>query len=79
MTVDLDIRQLAAEIATLIAERQAPAALLDADQAAATLNVPASWCMAEARAGRLPHIKVGRYVRFRRDDLEAWLERRAAT
>ena len=73
MITTFDIHALAAEIATLITEQQTPAPLLDAEQAAAMLNVPASWCMAEARAGRLPHIKIGRYTRFRRDDLARWL------
>ena len=77
-TTQIDVHALAVELATLIADHQAPAALLDADAAADLLNVPASWVLAEARAGRLPSLKLGRYVRFRRDDLQAWIERRAA-
>jgi excisionase family DNA binding protein len=46
--------------------------LLDAKQAGALLNVPASWMLAEARAGRIPHIRLGRYVRFAPDALEGW-------
>ena len=49
-----------------------PDALLDADAAAALLAVPARWIMAEARANRLPSIRLGRYVRFDRRDLLAW-------
>lgn len=48
------------------------APLLDAKQAAALLNVPASWVLAEARADRIPHIRFGRYVRFDAGQLEAW-------
>ena len=40
--------------------------LLDAQQAAALLNVPATWIAAEARARRIPHIRLGRYVRTTR-------------
>lgn len=46
--------------------------LLTADQAAALLNVPATWVLAEARADRIPHVRFGRYVRFEADALEAW-------
>ena len=43
--------------------------LLDANGAAELLNVPASWVLAEARANRIPHIRLGRYVRFDADEL----------
>lgn len=46
--------------------------LLNADQAGALLNVPASWVLAEARADRIPHLRLGRYVRFDAGELEAW-------
>jgi len=49
-----------------------PSPLLDAKQAGELLNVPASWCLAEARAERIPHVRLGRYVRFDRDELVAW-------
>jgi excisionase family DNA binding protein len=52
------------------------APLLDAKQAAALLNVPASWVLAEARADRIPHIRFGRYVRFDAGQLEAWWQER---
>jgi excisionase family DNA binding protein len=41
-------------------------ALLSAGEVADILGVPPSWVYAEARAGRLPHVRVGRYRRFRR-------------
>ena len=47
-------------------------ALLDAKAAAELLAVPASWVLAEARADRIPHIRLGRYVRFDADELEQW-------
>jgi excisionase family DNA binding protein len=77
-TTQIDVHALAAELAALIADRQAPPGLLDAEAAAELLNVPASWVLAEARANRIPTVRLGRYVRFRRDDLQAWIERRAA-
>lgn len=48
-------------------------ALLDASEAAKLLHVPTSWVYAEARAGRLPHVRIGRYRRFRRGTLEEWI------
>lgn len=53
------------------------APLLTADQAGELLNVPASWVLAEARASRIPHVRLGRYVRFEADELEAWWRSRA--
>lgn len=46
--------------------------LLDAEQAAALLNVRPSWVRDATRAGRLPCIRVGRHLRFTRPMLEAW-------
>jgi excisionase family DNA binding protein len=51
--------------------------LLNADQAGELLNVPASWVLAEARANRIPHVRLGRYVRFDEDQLEVWWRSRA--
>ena len=52
--------------------------LLDAQQAGELLNVPASWVLSEARAGRIPHTRLGRYVRFSASELAAWIAQRAA-
>lgn len=46
--------------------------LIDAGKAAELLGVPKSWVLAEARANRIPHIRLGRYVRFEARALEAW-------
>lgn len=47
--------------------------LLDAQAAAALLSVRPSWIYEAVRAGRLPHLKIGRHVRFLRADLEQWV------
>jgi len=49
------------------------AALLNARQVGQLLGVPESWVYREARAGRLPHLRLGRYRRFRRTQIESWL------
>jgi excisionase family DNA binding protein len=46
--------------------------LLDAKQAAELLSVPHTWLLAEARRDRIPHVRLGRYVRFDPDELERW-------
>lgn len=51
--------------------------LLTAREAAELLAVPHTWVLAEARCGRLPHIRLGRYVRFQREALDAWLKKQA--
>lgn len=47
------------------------APLMDAGQAAALLGVPKSWLLSQARAGKAPHVRLGRYVRFQQSDIAA--------
>ncbi len=47
--------------------------LLDADDVAAALGVSRDWIYAEVRAGRIPHVRLGRNVRFRAATIEDWL------
>lgn len=49
------------------------ASLLHVEDVAALLGVSKAWVYAEVRAGRVPHVKLGRYVRFRRESIEEWL------
>lgn len=46
-------------------------ALVDADQLATLLAVPASWIETAARQGRIPFLQFGRWRRFRRSEVEA--------
>lgn len=48
--------------------------LLDVDDVAALLNVPTRWVRQASRDGRLPCVRLGRYVRFDREDVLAWVE-----
>ncbi len=50
--------------------------LLTADEVAVILGVPKTWVYAETRAGRIPHLTLGRYRRYRRDTLDAWIAER---
>jgi excisionase family DNA binding protein len=46
--------------------------LTRAEEAAAQLGVPKTWVLAEARADRIPHVRLGKYVRFDPHELEVW-------
>jgi excisionase family DNA binding protein len=39
------------------------------------LGVPASWIAREAREGRMPCVRLGKYVRFEREAVELWLKK----
>jgi len=52
------------------------AGLIDAAEAGALLGVPKTWVLAEARADRIPHVRLGRYVRFEPVELEEWWQAR---
>jgi hypothetical protein len=51
--------------------------LIDAQLAGELLDVPKSWLLEEARHDRVPHIRLGKYVRFDADQLLAWARGRA--
>jgi len=46
--------------------------LLTAEEAAELLNVSKWWVRKEARANRIPHVPLGRNVRFDAEALEDW-------
>jgi excisionase family DNA binding protein len=47
--------------------------LLTADEVAERLGTKTEWVWAQARAGLIPHVRLGRYRRFREAAVEAWL------
>jgi hypothetical protein len=58
--------------------RQAePEPLVDAKEMARRLGVCESWVRTEQRAGRIPFIPVGRYVRFRPSEVLCALQERS--
>jgi excisionase family DNA binding protein len=46
--------------------------LVDAQEAGDLLGVRKSWVLAQARKDAIPHVRLGRYVRFEPSSLEAW-------
>ena len=49
--------------------------LLNADEAAQLLHVPRSTLYELVRSRHLPHIRIGRNLRFTREDLASWVQR----
>jgi excisionase family DNA binding protein len=47
--------------------------LLTADEVAAFMRVTRAWVYAETRRNALPHLRLGRYVRYRRSAIEEWM------
>jgi excisionase family DNA binding protein len=52
--------------------------LLNAAEVADRLSVPESWVRQESRAGRMPHVELGRYRRYDWEAVVSWLEGRRA-
>jgi excisionase family DNA binding protein len=48
--------------------------LLTAVEVAAVLRVTPDWVYAAGRRDGLPHVRLGRYVRFQRSAIEQWLD-----
>jgi excisionase family DNA binding protein len=48
-------------------------ALLTAGQVAHLLGVPRTWVYEQSRSGRIPTVTLGRYRRYRREAIEAWV------
>ena len=50
--------------------------LLTVQDVAQRFSVPVSWVYANAEAGHLPSLKIGKYRRFRASELEVYLAQR---
>lgn len=48
--------------------------LLTAEEVAELTGMTKEWVWAQARADRIPHVRLGRYCRFREEAIDAWLE-----
>jgi excisionase family DNA binding protein len=42
------------------------------DEAAALIRVPKSWLYERTRLNTVPHVKLGKYLRFDREELLTW-------
>ncbi len=48
--------------------------LLTADEVADLMRVTRARIYAETRRNAIPHLRLGRYVRYRRSAIEAWMQ-----
>jgi excisionase family DNA binding protein len=60
---------------TPTSESPRPGRLLCAAEVADLLQVTTSWVSAETRRNRMPHVRLGRYYRYRREAIDEWLLR----
>lgn len=51
-----------------------PDRLLEAKEVAELLSVPESWVRDATRSGWLPHIRLGRYVRYQQGAVLDWIQ-----
>jgi excisionase family DNA binding protein len=58
-------------------DRKQPAAFLTTEDVLAYLRVTHRTIYRLARSGELPAVRIGRQWRFRRTDLDAWIDRQA--
>ena len=50
--------------------------LLEAEDVARLVGMSKDWIYAEVREDRIPHVRLGRYVRFRAEAIENWIRER---
>lgn len=53
--------------------------LLTASDVAELLAVPESWVREHTRSGRIPHVQLGRYVRYRQAAVVDWVTAQGET
>jgi excisionase family DNA binding protein len=54
-------------------EQPGSSRLLTAAEVAERLRMTPGWVYAATRANRVPHVRLGRYVRFRAEAIERWV------
>ncbi len=62
---------IAAAAPSSVASTPSTEPLLDADQAGAQMCVSGRWLEESARAGIIPHVRLGKYLRFRVSEIAA--------
>ena len=58
-----------------LTSRQEPEPLVDAKEMSRMIAVDESWVRTEQRAGRIPFVHIGRYIRFRPSEVLSALEK----
>ena len=50
--------------------------LIGITEMAEKLSVPCSWLYQRTRTGKIPHFKIGKYVRFDMDQVMEWIQKK---
>ncbi|NUM58137.1 MAG: helix-turn-helix domain-containing protein [Bdellovibrionaceae bacterium] len=51
---------------------------LNIDQVAEFLQLPKSWIYERTRNNTIPHYKMGKYLRFKKSDLDTWISKNSS-
>jgi excisionase family DNA binding protein len=70
-----EVHSLKAEVAK-VSNGATLEALLEAEDVAKTLGVEVEYVYSQARAGKIPSVKLGKYRKFSPSQLKKWLERK---
>jgi excisionase family DNA binding protein len=72
---DKDIERVANKVLEVLQGQMLnPSSLLSPEELATHLNVPKSWIYDRTRDNAIPHVKIGKYVRFSLPEVLAWLK-----
>ncbi len=67
-------QEVAAALKPLLAAKvKEPDAILSPDQLAALLDVPKGWVYEATAQKTIPYFKAGKYLRFRKSDVDKWI------
>ena len=79
---DRDIERLANKVIELLKpllksspQKNDQEVILDVNGLASYLRVTKSWVYERTHLGEIPHYKIGKFPRFRKKDIDRWLER----
>lgn len=67
--MDHELLEAIREVVREELQRRAADELLDVDGLAEALKVPKSWIYEQSRTGQIPKVKVGKYVRFKLNEV----------
>ena len=71
-----EVRSIKAELQKKSKVSPSIESLLDADEVAKILGVDIAYIYTQARSGKMPSIKLGKYRRFSPSQLKKWLDRK---
>jgi len=82
-TLEFDIQELASQVAIQVGKAIKPILdqyslredrLYDVQELAEYLSVSTQWIYERVQLKEIPHIKVGKHVRFKKSDIDHWLD-----